>query len=119
MPKDFLNKSLDAYKSYKDNPDAAAKLFENYKFTNAQDFIKDFPNMSATDTTSAQTPLYKSPAFLKGLLLGAGIAYVATNKTVQQAVIAASVRLFTSVQGSFEEMKEQIQDIKAELSSEE
>lgn len=116
MPKDFLNESITAYKSYKDNPAATAKIFENYKFTNAQDFIKDFPHM--TENTN-KTPLYKSPAFLKGLLLGAGIAYVATNKTVQQAVISASVRLFTSVQGSFEEMKEQIQDIKAELSNEE
>ncbi len=118
MQKGFIDDSITAYKSYKDNAKATGQIFQNFKFTNAQNFIKDFPNMT-TDTNKTPFINYKSPSFIKGLLLGAGIAYIATNKTVQQAVISTSVRLLTSVQGSFEEMKEQIQDIKAELSNEE
>lgn len=59
-----------------------------------------------------------SPAFVKGVLIGAGIAYLATNKTVQQAVISGAVRTFSFFQSSFEEMKEKIQDVKAEMSNE-
>lgn len=122
MADDFLSESLAAYRNYKYNPQASNNLLENINFTNAPDFIKDLTTMNQKNTaaaSSAKTPLYKSPSFLKGVLLGAGLAYIATNKTVQQAVISASVRMFASVQGSFEEMKEQIQDIKAEISSEE
>lgn len=120
MSKNFLDESLSAYKTYKYNPQASRALFQNFKFTNAPDFIKDFPHMSIQDNTktTTKTPLYKNSSFLKGMLLGAGIAYIATNKTVQQAVLSASVRMAASVQGSFEEMKEQLQDIKAELSAE-
>ncbi len=59
-----------------------------------------------------------SPSFIKGVLIGAGIAYLATNKTVQQAVISGAVRTFSFFQSSFEEMKEKIQDVKAEMSNE-
>ncbi|MCM0756519.1 YtxH domain-containing protein [Desulfovibrio aminophilus] len=59
-----------------------------------------------------------NPGYLKGLLLGAGVALVATNPTVQKAVISGAVRLWAAVQGGVEEIKEQIQDAKAELSQE-
>lgn len=58
------------------------------------------------------------PAYLKGLLLGAGIALVVTNPTVQKALIGGAVRVWAAVQGGVEEMKEQIEDVKAELSRE-
>lgn len=58
------------------------------------------------------------PAYLKGLLLGAGIALVVTNPSVQKALIGGAVRVWAAVQGGVEEMKEQIEDVKAELSRE-
>jgi len=58
------------------------------------------------------------PAYLKGLLLGAGVALVVTNPTVQKALIGGAVRVWAAVQGGVEEMKEQIEDVKAELSRE-
>lgn len=59
-----------------------------------------------------------NPGYLKGLLLGAGVALVVTNPTVQKAMVSGAVRLWAAVQGGVEEIKEQIQDAKAELSQE-
>lgn len=58
------------------------------------------------------------PAYLKGLLLGAGVALVLTNPTVQKALVGGAVRVWAAVQGGIEEVKEQIEDVKAELSRE-
>lgn len=59
---------------------------------------------------------FSDPGYVKGLLLGAGLAYVLTNPTVQRALVKGAVTLWTTVQGGVEEVKEQIQDIKAEMS---
>lgn len=56
--------------------------------------------------------------YLKGLLLGACVALVVTNPTVQKALVSGAVRLWAAIQGGVEEIKEQIQDAKAELSQE-
>ncbi len=56
------------------------------------------------------------PGYIKGLLLGAAATYLLTNPKVQRAMVKGVVTLWTSVQGSVEEVKEQIQDIKAEMS---
>lgn len=62
---------------------------------------------------------FSNSDYLKGLALGAGVALVASNPKVQQAVVSGAVKLWASVQGGFEEVKEQIQDVKAELSQQE
>lgn len=54
--------------------------------------------------------------YIKGLLLGAAATYLLTNPKVQRAMVKGAVTLWSSVQGSVEEVKEQIQDIKAEMS---
>ena len=54
--------------------------------------------------------------YLKGLVLGAGVALVATNPTVQKAVVSGAVKTWAAIQGGVEELKEQVQDAKAELS---
>jgi hypothetical protein len=54
--------------------------------------------------------------YLKGLALGAGVALVACNPAVRQAIISGAVKVWSAVQGGVEEVKEQIQDVKAELS---
>lgn len=56
------------------------------------------------------------PGYVKGLILGAGLTYILTNPKVQRAMVKGAVALWTSVQGGFEEVKEQIQDIKSEMS---
>lgn len=57
-----------------------------------------------------------APGYVKGLILGAGLTYLLTNPKVQRAMVKGAVALWTSVQGGFEEVKEQIQDIKSEMS---
>lgn len=61
---------------------------------------------------------FRHPDYLKGLLLGAGAALVLTNPAVQKVMVGGAVRLWAAVQGGIEEMKEQIEDVKAELSRE-
>jgi Na+/H+-translocating membrane pyrophosphatase len=56
------------------------------------------------------------PGYLKGALLGAAVTYLLTNPKVQRAMVKGVVTLWTTVQGGVEEVKEQIQDIKAEMS---
>lgn len=54
-------------------------------------------------------------AFVKGLLIGAGATFLLTNDTVQRNIIAAAVKLWSTVQGGVEEMKERFRDAEAEL----
>jgi len=59
---------------------------------------------------------FNDPGYVKGLLLGAAAVYLLTNPRVQRAVVKSAVAMWTTVQGGVEEVKEQIQDIKAEMS---
>jgi len=62
---------------------------------------------------------FRNSGYLKGFVIGAGAALVLTNPTVQKAVVAGAVKIWSTVQGGVEEVKEQIQDIKAEMSQKE
>lgn len=59
---------------------------------------------------------FRNSGYLKGFVVGAGLALVLTNPAVQKAMVSAGVRLWSTVQGGVEEVKEQIQDVKAEMS---
>ncbi len=59
---------------------------------------------------------FSDPGYIKGALLGAGLTYLLTNEKVQKALVKGVVSVWSSVQGGIEEVKEQIQDIKAEMS---
>jgi hypothetical protein len=59
---------------------------------------------------------FSDPGYIKGLVLGAGLTFVLTNPKVQRALVKGAVSLWSSVQGGIEEVKEQIQDIKSEMS---
>ncbi|PIE40065.1 MAG: hypothetical protein CSA51_02760 [Gammaproteobacteria bacterium] len=66
-------------------------------------------------------PLFniRNPAFLKGAAIGAATAYLLSNEKVQQSLIKSSVRLWMSLQGGVEEMKERFRDAEAEIHAEE
>lgn len=88
--------------------------------------MSEHSTQSSAATAQTQTPSavgawfnVTDPVYLKGLLLGAGVALVVANPKVQKALISGAVRLWAAVQGGVEEIKEQIQDVKAELSREE
>lgn len=62
---------------------------------------------------------FRNTGYLKGFVIGAGLALVLTNTTVQKTLATGAVRLWTAVQGGVEEVKEHVQDIKAEMSGQE
>ena len=51
-------------------------------------------------------------------MVAAGITFVATNPYVQQSLIRGTLKIWNFLQGSVEEIKEQVQDVKAEMSQE-
>lgn len=95
----------------------------------AQSYAQSYPqgtsyyqNTEAVSPYAPQNSLtsgwfaFSDPGYIKGLVLGAGLAYLLTNPNVQRAIVKGSVSLLAAVQGGFEEVKEQIQDIKCEMS---
>ena len=57
---------------------------------------------------------FESPGYLKGLLIGAGVAVVLGHPAVRKAIISGAVNAWDSVSGGVEELKEQIRDARAE-----
>lgn len=61
---------------------------------------------------------FSNSGYLKGFLIGAGATLVLTNPTVQKSMVRGTVKIWSLLQGGVEEVKEQFQDIKAEMSEE-
>ena len=59
---------------------------------------------------------FRDPCYLKGVLLGVGVALVLANPKVQKSLVRGAMKLWTGMQYAVEEVKEQIEDIKAEMS---
>lgn len=53
-----------------------------------------------------------------GVLVGAGIAYVLGDEKLRGKLLRAAMRLYTQLASGFEEVKEQMADIQAELAAE-
>jgi len=60
---------------------------------------------------------FQNTGYVKGFVVGAGVALVLANPTVQKALVAGAVKLWSAVQGGVEEMKEHVKDVKAEISA--
>lgn len=56
--------------------------------------------------------------FLLGALIGAGVAWVMSDEELRGKVAKSAMKLYANVVGGFEEMKEQMADIRAEVESE-
>lgn len=66
------------------------------------------------------TNLHRHPnadSLIKGLLIGAGAAYLLTNEKAQRTIIRAAVGLWGAVQGAVEEVKERVRDAEAEVAA--
>jgi hypothetical protein len=70
---------------------------------------------SARETTSPGFLGLGDGRFLKGVLIGAGITLLLTNEGVQRSAIRSVVKVWTTVYGGFEEIKERFRDAEAEL----
>lgn len=53
--------------------------------------------------------------FMMGLAAGAAVAYLLSNKKVQQSVAATGGKAWSAVRGEVEELKERLEDTQAEL----
>ncbi|MBG0774899.1 MAG: YtxH domain-containing protein [Desulfovibrionaceae bacterium] len=102
----------------------AADAPRDYAYTYAPQYA---PQYADYRYPAAQVPANYSPytsgwlnfrdgTYLKGFVVGAAVAVVATNPYVQKKIVAGAVKLWSAVQGGVEEVKEQIKDIKAEVS---
>lgn len=60
---------------------------------------------------------FRNERFLRGLLIGATATYILTNEKVQRSTIKGMVRVWSTLQGGLEELKERFQDAEAELRS--
>ncbi len=56
--------------------------------------------------------------FLLGALVGAAAAWVLTDEELRGKLVKTGMKLYSSVASGFEEMKEQMSDIKAEVDAE-
>jgi len=56
--------------------------------------------------------------FLLGALLGAAAVYVLGDEAMRAKLMKTAMKLYTGVAGGFEEVKEQMADIKAEVAAE-
>lgn len=59
---------------------------------------------------------FSDTRYLKGLALGAGVAILLTNPKIQKGLLKGAINMWAAVQGGFEELKEQVEDIKSEMS---
>lgn len=124
---DYINQpqpgTSSAEGAYMKNPQQPSYYFQDnnqYGAVNAQDTAQypaqPVPATAETESSLSSWVNFTSTDYLKGLALGAGVALVATNPTVQKAVVSGAVKLWAAIQGGVEELKEQVQDAKAELS---
>ena len=106
---------LQAYQQYvQDQQQAYDQYIANMQKAAQPQYSQPFPSAPSSWATGWFD--FRHPDYAKGLLIGAGVAYLATNPAVQKAIVKGAVSLWSAVQGGFEEVKEQIQDIKSEMS---
>lgn len=56
--------------------------------------------------------------FLLGAVIGAAAAWVLADEELRAKLVKAGIKLYAGIAGGFEEMKEQVADIKAEVEAE-
>lgn len=56
-------------------------------------------------------------SLIKGLVVGAGAAYLLTNETAQRTILRTAVQVWSFLQGSVEELKERLHDAEAEVAA--
>jgi len=76
-----------------------------------------YPAPPAPATTVLGLDLQNSQ-FWKGALIGAAVALLVTNESVQKGVVKTISRLTSVAQTGIEEMKEKFEDAKAEVKAE-
>ncbi len=63
-------------------------------------------------------PSGRNEQFLVGALVGAAAAYLLGDEEMRGKLMKQGIKLYSSLMGSFEEMKEQMADMQAEVEAE-
>lgn len=69
-----------------------------------------------TSTSVSSWVDFTNPSYLKGFAVAAGVTLVATNPKVRETLINGGVKVWEYFQGGVEELKEKVQDVRAEMS---
>ncbi|QJT09005.1 YtxH domain-containing protein [Oceanidesulfovibrio marinus] len=86
------------------------------QYPNYQQYPANYDGMCTSPPGVQSWFNFKDGHYLRGFLIGAGVAVLLTNPRVQQAAVKGAVTLWTSAQGAVEELKEKVQDFRAEMS---
>lgn len=80
-------------------------------------YLPATPAVNANQERQQNPPFFNvgNERFLRGLLMGAAATYILTNEKVQRSTIKGMVRVWSTLQGGVEELKERFQDAEAEL----
>ncbi|WP_333874950.1 hypothetical protein [Methylobacter sp.] len=76
------------------------------------------PNTDFLQGMSGYLPTRHTDQFLMGLMLGAGAAWILSDEELRGKLIKAGMKFYSGVAGGFEEIKEQMADIRAEVATE-
>jgi hypothetical protein len=61
---------------------------------------------------------FRDERFIRGAITGAALTFLLTNEGLQKNTVKSLVKVWSTLQGGFEEMKERFQDAEAEVRSE-
>lgn len=76
--------------------------------------INNNPYINQGNVSNTNNSDFFNGDFVKGALIGAGIAFLLTNKTTQNAIFKGFTKANDLVQAGIEEIKERIEDAKAQ-----
>ncbi|AUI67297.1 YtxH domain-containing protein [Beggiatoa leptomitoformis] len=76
------------------------------------------PVTGAHDQSFASFFNFRDERFLKGAITGAALTFLLTNESLQKNTIKSLVKVWNTLQGGIEEVKERFQDAEAEIKSE-
>jgi len=88
----------------------------NNPYINQNANVQNDPNAMDANT---QNDSFLNGDFVKGALIGAGVAFLLTNKTTQQAIFNGVSKGSELVQAGIEELKERMEDAKAQMEAKE
>lgn len=74
-----------------------------------------YPGQQANPQTGNYRTQNNTTHFVTGLVAGAAVAYLLSNKKVQQGLTDTGSKAWSAVRGEVEELKEKLEDTKAEL----
>ncbi|MGC6231778.1 YtxH domain-containing protein [Hafnia paralvei] len=78
-------------------------------------YPQQMPAQPAAPQTSAYRQANGRTHLLTGMVAGAAIAYLLTNRQVQQGISTTASKAWGTVRGEVEELKERLADLQAEL----